>query len=161
MKKRSIRSRKAMTLAEICIVLAVIAIVSTVVASFCLFANHRAVASSNRMQILNEVSAIEKIVEQFVDANANITVEDGALTAENSKISFVDGALIATIREGSDPIKLDCETVESISFDLMTKSADSLVFCRVSCKIPLANGESKSETHVFCVNSRLGEEVAP
>ena len=160
MKKRSIRSRKAMTLAEICIVLAVIAIVSTVVASFCLFANHRAVASSNRLQILNEVSAIEKVVEQFVDANESVTVMDGALTSGDNSISLVDGVLTADIRDDGDPVTLDCETVEEISFELMTKTGDMLVFCRVTCSIPLANGESKSETHVFCVNSRLGEAVA-
>ena len=161
MKKRSVRSRKAMTLAEICIVLAVIAIVSTVVASFCLFANHRAVASSNRLQILNEVSAIEKIVEQFVDANESVTVVDGALTSGDNSISLVDGVLTADIRDDGDPVTLDCETVEEISFELMTKSGDTLVFCRVTCSIPLANGERKSETHVFCVNSRLGEAVEP
>lgn len=152
-----------MTLAEICIVLAIIAIVSTVVASFCLFANNRAVASSNRLQILNEVSAIEKIVEQFVDANATVTVtiEDGELTAGDKRISFTEGELTAAIRDGEDPIELECETVESVSFELLEKDdkSDLLVFCKVSCKIPLANGEQKSETHVFCVNSRLGESA--
>lgn len=163
MKKSNRRSKKAMTLAEICVVLAVISIVSTVVASFCLMANNRAVSSSNRMQILSEVSAIEKIVEQFVDANATVTVtiEDGVLTAGDKRISFVEGELTAAIRDGEDPIELECETVESVSFELFEKDdkSDLLVFCKVSCKIPLANGESKSETHVFCVNSRLGESA--
>ena len=161
MKNRSNSSRKAMTLAEICVVLAVIAIVSTVVASFCLMANHRAVASSNRMQILNEVNAIEKIVEQFVDANTTVSIKNGALTAEDNKISFVDGVLTAAMRDGEDPISLDCEAVDSISFELMPKSSDMLVFCEVTCTLPLANGERETETYVFCVNSRLGEEVAP
>lgn len=159
--------RKAVTLAEICVVLAVVAIVSTLVASFCLMANHRAAASSNRTQILSEVDAIEKIVESFIDGavtqNADLSCDGASLGAgENKKITFIEGELSAHIPGREDALTLDCETVESLSFELMTREdedRDDLVFCTVSCKIPLANGESKTETHVFCVNSRLGESA--
>ena len=154
--------RKAVTLAEICIVLAVISIVSTLVASFCLMANKRAIASSSRTNILSEVDAIEKIIESFVDGalteNETLRTDGNNLYADTYSVTLNDGDIRATI-PGREPITLECSTVETISFELLEylEDGDTLVFCTVSCRVPSANGENKLETHVFCVNSRLDE----
>ena len=155
--------RKAVTLAEICIVLAVVSIVSTLVASFCLMANRRAIASSNRTNILGEVDAIEKIVESFVDGvlteNKTLASDGDTLSADTYAVTFSDGEIRATIPD-RDPVTLECTTVETIIFELLRhnyENEDTLVFCTVSCRVPSSNGESKLETYVFCVNSRLDE----
>ena len=82
------KHRKGFTLSELCIVLALVAMVSTIVISFCLIMNKRSVISRARLDIVNEVNAVETFVEQWADK----MTEQGAVFGKTE-----DGSLLATV----------------------------------------------------------------
>ena len=154
------KHRKGATLAEICVVLAVIAIVSSIVLSFCLLMHYRTLESTKRLQIINEVEAVESMVEAWCDkviSQGEIIVTDGnnLSTDKRSDISFRDHIFSVVTSEKSTT--LECETISSVTFEVLnaTDSDDQIIFCTVECILPIADGESKPRTYVFCVNSRI------
>ena len=58
--------KKGMTLAEIVVVLAVVAIVSTIVVSFSLMVNRKAQISRNKVDVVGEITLVEKLVDNWV-----------------------------------------------------------------------------------------------
>ena len=167
------RIRKGSTLAEICVVLAVVSIVSTVVLSFCMMANRRSVASANRLRIMEERKMIETIVETWCESMA----------AEGKNISFEvirdaitlspDGMLTATMPEGP-AIQFKFDAANSLTFNVISHDLsdfeglgdaekkdllnDVLIVCTVEFNDPYAD-PINSPTYVFTVNPRVSESI--
>lgn len=181
MKNMPKKVRKGSTLAEICVVLAVVSIVSTVVLSFCMMANRRAVASANRLRIMEERKMIETIVETWCDSMAAagkaISLapwSNSWLVAGESTIALGDdGMLIATMPEGPD-IQFKCDAAKSLMFNVISHDLsdfeglgeaekkdllnDVLIVCTVEFD---AVGVEPAYTprYVFAVNPRIGESI--
>jgi type II secretory pathway pseudopilin PulG len=173
--------RKGSTLAEICVVLAVVSIVSTVVLSFCMMANRRAVASANHLRIMEERKMIETIVETWCDSMAaegkaisTAPWSNSWLVAGESTIALGDdGMLIATMPEGPS-IQFKCDVAKTLEFrvifhDLSTFEGlgdaekkdllnDVLIVCTVEFNDPYAD-PINSPTYVFTVNPRISESI--
>ena len=151
------RIRKGSTLAEICVVLAVVSIVSTVVLSFCMMANRRAVASANRLRIMEERKMIETIVETWCDSMA-AEEQDISLEFINSQITLDrSGMLTATMPEGPD-IQFKCDAAKTMMFNVIPSENDVLIVCTVEFNAIGADLINPPK-YVFVVNPRSGESI--
>ena len=166
MKRTGFKNRKGFTLSELCIVLALVAIVSTIVISFCLIMNKRSAISRARLDIVNEVNAVETLIEKWVDKMSEQgavfgKAEDGSLLATvnnvDYKATFVNGELKASVPDGDNEMALATTRIESIAFGMVSKDGDTMFFCTATALLPQVNGEAKEEKYTFCVNSRIGE----
>ena len=185
MKNMPKKVRKGSTLAEICVVLAVVSIVSTVVLSFCMMANRRAVASANRLRIMEERKMIETIVETWCDSMAaegkaislapwsNSWLVAGESPNMNTIVLSGDGMLMAKMPDGSD-IQFKFDAAKSLMFNVISHDLsdfeglgeaekkdllnDVLIVCTVEFD---AVGVEPAYTprYVFVVNSRIGESI--
>ena len=166
MKRTGFKNRKGFTLSELCIVLALVAIVSTIVISFCLIMNKRSAISRARLDIVNEVNAVETLIEKWVDKMSEqgavfSKTEDGSLLATVNNVdygvSFANGEFKASVPDGDNEIAVATTRIESIAFDLVSEDEDAILFCAATALLPQVNGEAKEEKYTFCVNSRIGE----
>lgn len=157
MKNMPKKVRKGSTLAEICVVLAVVSIVSTVVLSFCMMANRRAVASANRLRIMEERKMIETIVETWCDSMA-AEEQDISLEFINSQITLDrSGMLTATMPEGPD-IQFKCDAAKTMMFNVIPSENDVLIVCTVEFNAIGADLINPPK-YVFVVNPRSGESI--
>ena len=168
MKNISKRVRKGSTLAEICVVLAVVSIVSTVVLSFCMMANRRSVASANRLRIMEERKMIETIVETWCESMAAEGKDISLVPDSNSPliadadgdqctIALRDGVLTATMPEGPD-IQFKCDAAKTMMFNVIPNGNDVLIVCTVEFNAIGADIINPPK-YVFVVNSRIGESI--
>ena len=84
-------NRRGFTLAELSIVLAVLAIVLTMVVSFTAMTNNSRQLSEARLEALQDIRVAEAIVENFIEGKSSITInsEKTALTDnENNTLTF-------------------------------------------------------------------------
>ena len=89
MEKRNTKKR-AFTLAELAVVLAVIAIATTMVVSFtALVGNRRAVAQA-KLDALNDIKVAEALIENHIEYNGNtgISFDKGDLTVGTNAITL-------------------------------------------------------------------------
>ena len=172
---RRVNKKSGFTLSELCIVLALVAVVATIVTSFCLVIHQRSAISRARLDIVNEVTVLEAYAQSWVDE----MTEQKAVFEKDDK----SGALKATV--GSDTYKLSLNIegvlegersesvmtfsttrINSVTFDVVEKEGggDCIFFCTVTALLPQTNGGEKTEVYTFCINSRIGEsfeEVTP
>ena len=168
MKGIRIKQKRGFTLSELCIVLALVAVVATIVTSFCLVVHQRSVISSARLDIVNEVNVVETFVERWVDKmsekGATFSIaEDGTLTATfegvDYKATFSEGVFNGALPD-AEPMTYTTIRIESLTFDFEPKNegtGDTIFFCTATALLPQVNGEDKQEKYTFCVNSRIGE----
>ena len=166
MKRTGFKNRKGFTLSELCIVLALEAIVSTIVISFCLIMNKRSAISRARLDIVNEVNAVETLIEKWVDKMSEQgavfgKAEDGSLVATVNKVvynaTFVNGEFKASVPDGDNEMAFATTSIDSVVFEVESKNGDTIFFCTATALLPQVNGEAKEEKYTFCVNSRIGE----
>ena len=176
MRRINVKRRRGFTLSELCIVLALVAIVGTIVTSFCLVIHRRSVISRARLDIVNEINVVETYVERWVDKmyekGATFSIaEDGTLTATiegvDYEATFTDGVFNGALPE-AEPMTYTTMRIESLTFDFEPKKegaggtenegkGDKIFFCTATALLPQVNGEDKQEQYTFCVNSRIGE----
>ena len=144
------KHRKGFTLSELCIVLALVAMVSTIVISFCLIMNKRSVISRARLDIVNEVNAVETFIEQWADKMTEQgavfgKTEDGSLLATvnnvDYKATFVNGELKASVPDSANEMTFATTRIESMAFDLVSKDGDRMFFCTATALLPQVNIE--------------------
>lgn len=175
-RRINVKRRRGFTLSELCIVLALVAIVGTIVTSFCLVIHRRSVISRARLDIVNEINVVETYVERWVDKmyekGATFSIaEDGTLTATiegvDYEATFTDGVFNGALPE-AEPMTYTTMRIESLTFDFEPKKegaggtenegkGDKIFFCTATALLPQVNGEDKQEQYTFCVNSRIGE----
>ena len=166
MKGISIKQKRGFTLSELCIVLALVAVVATIVTSFCLVVHQRSVISSARLNIVNEVNVVETFVERWVDKmsekGATFSIaEDGTLTATlegvDYKATFSEGVFNGAVPSDDNGMTFSTTSIDSVVFEVESKNGDTIFFCTATALLPQVNGDAKEEKYTFCVNSRIGE----
>lgn len=140
--------KRGFTVAELCIVLAVISIVSTVVISFTAMVTQRSKISRAQLSALQDIELIETLVEAHIESVSNTSdnqvtvfwnIDDKKLTVGNNTYTF--------------------ESVEKITDNhQQSDSGDVLYVYTIEYHIPY---EKKNTTHTytFCVNPYVGETV--
>lgn len=166
MKGIRFKQKRGFTLSELCIVLALVAVVATIVTSFCLVVHQRSVISSARLNIVNEVNVVETFVERWVDKmsekGATFSIaEDGTLTATlegvDYEATFSEGVFNGAVPSGENGMTFTTTSIDSVVFEIESQNGDTIFFCTATALLPQVNGEAKEEKYTFCVNSRIGE----
>ena len=148
--KRITNRRKGFTLAELAVVLAVLAIVITMVASFDALMHQRRKVSQAKLDAMNDIKLAEALIENWFETNEIQTINLTTATNTNEKeLSFSDHIL----RAGDAKVTL--EKVTNITFKFKFESdGDKIYFCTIEYTLP---GKDAPETYTFCVDPSIGE----
>ena len=146
--------KKGMTLAEIVVVLAVVAIVSTIVVSFSLMVNRKAQISRNKVDVVGEITLVEKLVDNWVyqqTLNSNeLTIgTDDIISSNGDKLSLIDNKILG----------YEVENIESITFEKYEKNNDMLIICTINYYLLNSAGNKDINSYVFCINEYIGDIV--
>ncbi len=168
-----IHKRKGVTLAEMAIVMAVIAIVSLSVVSFVMITSGRGTNSIAKLNVMEEIELVESFVDQWFQAVAleenaatdGAKIQIGDDTGDMSKVSYSNSAQLSlknyvlTIEfpKVSDYSTYHFEKVQKLVFDFASsQSGDILYFCTVTYE---QEEDGAKQTYTFCINPRVGEII--
>ena len=140
------RAKKGALLAEACVALAVVAIISTLVLSFTLLVNRRVIVSEAKTAFMEDVVLTKAVIEPWYAENKTA---DGLGFDEESK----------TLTTGEVSVVL--ETVTKITFDVMKNGTDSILFVSMTYELPYQGDKKDMRPHyfTFCVNPHVGDTV--
>lgn len=146
-----VKSRRGVTLAELMVSLALVAIVIVMVVSFALLLSEKTRAGEDNLLFQQDFSVVKTGVEdwmsQMVGKELTTDTDGTALNAEGAGSLEFQGSVLS----GSD-IHTRLESVDSVTFELVEKSGDYLLFCTVT-------RVDSEETYTFCVNPRVGDST--
>ena len=163
-------NRKAgISIAEMCIVMAVLAIASTVVVTFTAMVGARSSISATKLRASEDLqlsqSILENWVDQMVSLDAQFTANETGLSAvaggQTYRVLVEEGRLTAQLPEGK---KLQCPLgiMEQFQFTQMTKAGKNpLIFCTAAYILENTAGEEVQRTRTFTIFSRVGETLSP
>lgn len=132
--------KKGATLVELCVVLALIAVVSGMVVSFALTISARTGLSAARLNAMGELELVESVTEGWMTRAIN----EGSEFNRND-ISFDSGE--KTLTAGDVSVRL--EQVSNIEFSFLDNGGDILCICKVT--------DFAGVTHTICVNPHVGD----
>lgn len=158
-------TRRAFTLAELTVVMALLAIVLVMVTSFTAMVTGSRNLSAARLEALQDIRVAETIIENFIEENNGVSIKNSTLKAVASTLKFYEGdTLIAgestlAFDEGEKALCLNGEAiltlkrVESIKFEFANyaNSADKIYYCRINYTV----GDHDYD-YTFCVLSYAG-----
>lgn len=178
------KRRKGTTLAELCVVLAVIAIVSALVVSFSVLMGQRVALSTTRLNAMNDMESVDAFVEgwlgrmKLLDAELSLEVNEitDDITGETTKstklkavkdgreyrLFFAENAfmLIGDL-PGGTTMTYTPTVVTGVKFKQVEKvfdETDKLFFCSLTYNLPgVGGGAGEQHTDTFCVNPRVGD----
>ena len=162
--------RKGVTLAEMCIVMAVIAIVSLSVVSFVTITSGRGSASAAKMNAMEELELVESIVDnwfvQMTQNHSEAVDNQGNLRGNSIQVvnsRTVQGSVAGYIKKestlnvcfpGNAERSYSLEKITDIHFDYRENGEDVLYFCTVTYE-----DDGETAKYVFCINPRVGEII--
>lgn len=177
MKKNN---RKGVTLAEICIVLAVVAIVSLSVASFATMAGGRGTSAATKLDAMGDLEIVEAIVESWIleaannpECVINVEILDEQKPEKNNKLFstdkqtsavkdqlWLDGKTLTASFSGEDPVLFVLKSITGLKFEAEQARDDGTVLYYCTVTYQYRNGiVTKEQTYTFCVYPRVGEIV--
>lgn len=159
------RKQKGVSIAEMCIVLALLAIVGTLVVSFSLMVNARANAGTTRLNAADDLKVSQAILDAWVDKmtglNAQFTADETGLSAtvggETYAVSLQEDMLLAPLPDG-ETLSCPISVAEEFRFGLMTRpGGNPLIFCTISYTVKSPAGVKTEAEDTFTILSRVGE----
>ena len=144
MRKR-MKNRRGFTITELAVVLAVLAIISTMVITFNSLVSNRRAASQARLDALNDIKIAETVIEDHIEKNG-ITFDDNG---NPDDISYADHIL----KVGERTVSLERVTEVNVSSG---GDADKIYYCTLEYTIP---GQDATQTYTFCVYPYTGKTV--
>lgn len=162
---RKFNGRKAATLSEMCVVIAVIAIAALAVVSFTSMVSAHAKTSAVKLSAMDDLELTQTVMENWIiqaETKGSTITTDGArfhATAEDlsGSLYFENDLLIAAFPGGSVQ-KAELKTVTRVSFDIM-ENTDKLYFCTIFYEIEMPTGPDVESQYTFCVNPRTGDQI--
>ncbi len=162
------RKRAGVSIAEMCVVLALLGIVGTVVVSFSAMVSARASASTTKLNAADDLKVSQVILENWVDRmtqqNAIISVAETGLSAtvgeQTYTVTLEEDVLVAPLPDGQ---KLTCpiNEVQEIRFQQMTRpDGNPLIFCTLVYTVASPAGSQSVMEETFTILSRVGEIVS-
>ena len=145
----AVKSRRGMTLAELMVSLALVAVMITVVVSFVMLLTGHTQSNGQRLAFQQDFTAVKVCVEGWMTQTAGsaLSTDEKSVTAgEENVLQFKNGVL------SGGGFTLRTESIEAVTFQLEGENGEYLLFCQVT---PADGGES----YTFCVNPRVGEMV--
>ena len=144
----AVKCRRGMTLAELMVSLAMVAIMIVMVVSFSMLLTDRTRSSGENLSFQQDFAAVKAGVEGWManTAGQTLTADENAVKAGENTLQFQNGVLSA------GDIDIRTETVRAVTFHLAEENGEYLLFCTVM------RAESE-DSYTFCVNPRVGEMV--
>lgn len=161
--------RSGVSIAEMCIVIAVLAIASTVVVTFTAMVGARSSTSATKLRAMEDVQVSQAILENWVDRmaalDAQITANNAGLSAtaagKTYRVKLEEDRLVAQL-PGDSNLYCPIGIMKQFRFDQMTKAdSNPLIFCTAVYTVKNTAGEETEITHTFTILSRVGEIVSP
>lgn len=135
--------KKAFTLLELSIVIALVAIISVATVSLCTLVNNVTKANSKKLDFMQDVTLLESLISSWADNQTTVDVstlpnfENNVLKINENEYTF--------------------ETINDIDFTLKENGSDFLIICSLALNGNYA--ADGSNTFVFTVNPFIGEGV--
>ena len=161
------KRRAGVSIAEMCIVLAILAIVGTLVVSFSLMVSGRASAGADKLNGADDLERSQVILEAWVDRmvglGAQFTADETGLSAtvggQTYQVALQEGALLAPLPDGQT-LSCPLSATKGLRFSQMTQAqGNPLIFCTIVCSVTSASGNENLTANTFTVFSRVGETV--
>lgn len=168
--------RKGITLAEMCIVLAVVAIVSLSVASFATMAGGRGTAAATKLDAMGDLEIVEAIVESWIleiskdseneisiveiDKKRDKLISKHKVTNEEEEI-WLPGTTLQVSFPEEELIIYTVKSITGLKFEkrVSDDGNSTIYYCTVTYQY--RNGiVTKEQTYTFCVYPRVGEIVS-
>lgn len=152
-----IHKRKGVTLAEMSIVMAVIAIVSLSVVSFVMITSGRGTAGIAKLNAMEEIELVEAVVDGWFAQAA----QEGEPFIPQSSIMLEGQTLRVIFPKKDKPTDYYLEKVKSVKFTQEPPNeitGDVLYFCTVTY---VQEEDAREQTYIFCINPRVGETIVP
>lgn len=149
--------KRGFTLMELSIVIALVAILGTVIISFSSLMSKRTAQNTERVGFMQEFNMVETAVESFIDKGVlggGVVVSDTTLSYNGEKqsvlsYSMADGMLKTVIDGVEDNLSLDY--IIDIKFSSKTNSDKTLYYCSVT--------DNLENVLTFIVYPRVGGTV--
>lgn len=150
-------TKRGMTLVELTVVLAVIAIVSTLVVTFVLMLSEESRLASARLNALEEIELVESLTETWLEDNPDAV--DGTDIGVIVKSGDVGAEKYLNLKDGT--FEYNGASTSSITLEQITDlevvikgSEDKLFVCTLTYE---AGGVT--ESYVFCVDPHKGDKA--
>ncbi|MBE6925373.1 MAG: prepilin-type N-terminal cleavage/methylation domain-containing protein [Ruminococcaceae bacterium] len=171
MKKKQ---RKGMTLAEICIVMAVVAIVSLSVTSFATMASGRGTAAATKLDAMGDLEIVEAVVESWILEAAKDPENEFLIAEDKSNITATDknGIVLGSIMRSGHTLNVifpgntgavfyQLKTMKNLEFAAVKNEDETAAIYYCTVTYEYRNGiVTKEQTYTFCVYPRVGEIVS-
>ena len=149
--------KKAFTLLELSIVIALVAIISVATVSLCTLVNNVTKANSKKLDFMQDVTLLESLISSWADnlenQNSISNIDTPNHTLVESKVFYNNETKIFNI----DNATYTFETIDGISFEVEKNETDFLIICSLALNGNYA--ADGSNTFVFTVNPFIGEGV--
>ena len=163
--KRPVSLRRGVTLVELCIVLALISVVTVMVTSFTVLARSYAYKASRENGVRLSLNAIEHAfdtwVSAFDDSDNEFSVEGSALKVNDNVndtdfLVFVNGTKRFTGSTDKFDLAIDfeVENIESVSFSIEGSNG---AVCLIKCEVTYILEDGVEETIAFLRATRAAK----
>ena len=151
-----VKSRRGVTLAELLVSIALVAIVIVMVVSFALMLSERTKASEDNLLFQQDYSMVKTGVEVWMSQVTDVVTAEGGTEGQIDAVMLKSGDTTLQFKNGvldGSEIAARMEHIGSVTF-MLVENADHeyLLFCKVT------KAES-NESYIFSVNPRVGEKV--
>ena len=157
-----VKSRRGMTLAELMVSVAMVAIMIVMAVSFVTLMSGHTRTSNENLSFQQDFAAVKAGVEGWISAAAGeelqlaqanpeyvlASISTGP-TGSTQTLRFQNGALRGTL-PGGKTFSIYGATIAGVTFELVDKAGDYLLFCTV-------NRANSQDSYTFCVDTRVGE----
>lgn len=155
--------KKGITLSEICIVLAVLSIVSLAIVSYAAMATGRGISGADKLKVMQDIELLEAMVDNWFNeaytGPDSLTVGENKLSVGDKELHYQGGTLYTKFSD-TDLRSYHLETVESLRFEVVKSKDDEIFFCTVTYVYRLGQSKEVEETYTFCINPRVGESIS-
>ena len=154
--------RKGITLSEVCIVLAVVSVVSLAVVSFAAMATGRGATGTDKLKVMQDIELLEAMVDNwFTEAYNNgtdVAIDEGETSLNDGTLYLKNGNLYMKLADGKYR-SYSFETITNLTFEKMSQGNDEIFFCKVTYAYRRGQNTPVEETYTFCINPRVGESI--
>ncbi len=156
------RSKRAFTLIELSVVIAIMSIIAVLSAGFTVAFSNRAKVNNTKLSLMQNLLVLKQSFSTWVDdcyrqnPDGSFTAQDGCLTFGDCSLSFADGVLTSKLGENQTSFNFD--KINSISFKLEhnQNKNDYLFLCNVIYSIAIED-DSAVKSYLITYNSAIGE----
>ncbi len=160
LKRLSIdKMKKGFSIAELCIVLALVTIISLSVVSFSSLVSARSKMAAQRLNAIQELTLTESLLEDWTNAlmsyDAEISANSSSLVAEKGEERYSayksGNKFIASLPDGKS-MSADVEYITKLEFEELTNAENEMFLCKATYLI-----NEKEKEYIFCLKSHIGE----